>query len=199
MGLKLITPPETFPVSRGEAKAHLREDSGDFDTTIDVMIAAATDYCDGPTGFLGRALIDQTWELVLDKFPCNEVKIPMPPLIEVVSITYDDAAGEAQTLSPSSYLVDAVSEPGWVLPVGSWPSTFSGVNAVRVRFRCGYLDQTASPPVENVPASIKAAIKLIVGNLYQNRETIVVGQSVDQIPLTAEMLLRSKRIHLSMA
>lgn len=209
MSLKLITGPADTPISLEEAKAHLREDSDDFNDEIEAFIEAATDYCDGPQGFLGRAIIDQTWELTLDSFPgCGwsrhgsttaEIKIPMPPLIEIVSIRYDDADGVEQTLATTSYTVDARSEPGWVLPVGSWPTTFSGINAVRIRFRCGYLDQGASPPEENVPGSIKAAIKLIVGNLYANRETIVIGESVSEIPMSAEFLLRRKRFDLSMA
>lgn len=209
MSLRLVSAPQSYPVSLEEAKNHLRETSSEFDDAIEAMIEAAVDYCEG---FLGRALIDQTWQLTLDRFPCgyihshlsnassgHEIKIPNPPLIEVVSIKYDDSAGVEQTLDPSQYTVDSLSEPGWVVPVGSWPSTFSGINAVRIQFRCGYLDQTQSPPIENVPAVIKAAIKLIVGNLYQNRETIVVGEGVSQIPMTAELLLRPKRIHLSMA
>lgn len=201
MALRRITAPETTPVTLVEAKAHLREDSNDYDVLIQALIESAVDYCEGPTGFLGRALIDQTWELVLDAFPDveTEIKIPLPPLIEVVSVKYDDAGGTEQTLDPSAYSVDNASEPGWVLPVGSWPETFDGINAVRVRFRCGYLDQTVSPEVEKVPASIKAAIKLLVGNLYENRETIVIGRISAEIPLTVERLLRTYRIHLSMA
>lgn len=200
MGLRQITEPTEWPITLAEGKAHLRVDYTDDDDMIEELIKSATDYCDGPTGFLGRALIEQTWELVLDAFPDDdeEIKIPMPPLIEVESVKYDDAAGDEQTMSTADYTVDNVSEPGWVLPVGSWPSTFDGVNAVRIRFRCGYLD-SSSPPVENVPGSIKAAIKLILGNLYANRETIILGQTVYEIPLTAERLLRKHRIHLSMA
>lgn len=199
MGLKLITPPAEWPITIEEAKAHLRLDGDDDNALVESLLDGAVDYCDGPTGFLGRALIDQTWELVLDSFPAcdKEIKIPMPPLIEVVSVKYDDGAGEEQTLSSDQYTVDSVSEPGWLLPVGSWPSTYDGVNAVRVRFRCGFLG--GSPLGETVPGAIKAAIKLILGNLYANRETIVLGQSVDEIPQTAQLLMRKYRIHLSMA
>jgi uncharacterized phiE125 gp8 family phage protein len=199
MGLRLISKPEETPVSLDEAKMHLRVDGDDENDLIKSLIEAATDYCDGQGGFLGRALMDQTWELVLDSFPAREIKIPLPPLIEVVSIKYDDGSGAEQTLSETRYTVDATSEPGWVLPVGSWPSTFDGVNAVRIQFRCGYLDQSVSPPTENVPASIKAAIKLILGHLYANRENVVIGQSVAEVPLAAETLLRRYRLYLSMA
>jgi uncharacterized phiE125 gp8 family phage protein len=199
MSLRLITAPEAWPVSLEEAKKHLRVDVDDDNDMIEAMIEAATDYCNGPTGWLGRALVEQTWELVLDEFPDDEIKIPLPPLIAVDFIKYDNAAGEEITMSASDYTVDNVSEPGWVLPVGDWPTTFESVNAVRIQFRCGWPDDGGSPPVQTVPGVIKAAIKLIVGNLYENRETIVVGQTVAEIPMSAKFLLQKYRIHLSMA
>lgn len=198
MALKLITPPADTPVSLTEAKAHLRVDHSDDDVMIGSLIDAVTDHVQGKDGFLGRALIDQTWELVLDEFPENELKIPLPPLIEVLSVKYDDAAGNEQTIDPADYTVDTVSEPGWILPGTTWPATFDGINSVRIQYRAGYLD-TSSPPVAAVPADIKAAMLLMIGTLYAQRETIVVGQSVVEVPWAADVLLRRKRIELSMA
>lgn len=201
MALRLITAPSTTPVTLVEAKAHLNVDHSDDDTLITAMIEAATAHVDGPVGFLGRAIVDQTWELVLDEFPDNEIKLPMPPIIEVVHIKYDDTAGVEQTISPADYTVDNVSEPGWVLPesAGSWPATFDGINAVRVRYRAGYIDTSVSPTVGEVPADIKAAILLYVGSLYGNRETEMIGASVQPMPWSAEQILRRKRHDLSLA
>ena len=201
MALRLITAPAVTPVTLAEAKAHLVVDHSDDDTLIQAYINAATGYCDGPHGFLGRALVDQTWELVLDEFPVNEIRIPLPPLISVVHVKYDDAAGVEQTVSSSTYTVDNVSEPGWILPAssGMWPSTFDGINAVRVRFRAGYIDATVSPVLMAVPPDIRAAILLYVGTLYNGRETEVVGSSVAPMPWSAEQLLRRKRFDLSLA
>lgn len=182
MALKLITAPQTYPVTLAEAKKHLNVDYTDDDDMITTFIAAATSHVDGPVGFLGRALIDQTWELTLDEFPDNEIKIPIPPLIAVESVKYDDTAGVEITIDPQDYTVDAVSEPGWVLPESTWPATFDGINAVRIRFRAGYLDQSVSPVVANVPADIRIAILLYVGTLYANRENEVVGVSVTKMP-----------------
>jgi uncharacterized phiE125 gp8 family phage protein len=199
MALKLITPPASSPITLAEAKAHLNVDYTDDDVLIQTMIDAATAHVDGPVGFLGRAIIDQTWELTLDEFPTAEIVIPMPPLIEVVSVKYDDSSGTEQTISALDYVVDNASEPARVWYATTWPTTFTGINAVRVRFRAGYLDTSVSPAVATVPADIKAAIKLYVGSLYGNRETEMVGASVAPMPWSAEQLLRRKRIDLSMA
>jgi uncharacterized phiE125 gp8 family phage protein len=201
MALRLITPPAGLPVTLDEAKAHLRVDSTDEDLLITALIQAATSHVQH---FLGRALIDQTWELVIDRFPHYhyhrrmEVMLPLPPLIKVVSITYDDPSGVAQVLPESGYTVDDVSEPGWVVPAGMWPATFHGINAVRVRYRAGYLDNN-SPPAASVPPDITAAIRLYVGTLFEHRETEAVGAIVTQMPWAAEQLLRQHRIELSMS
>ena len=193
MALKLITPPVAYPVTLAEAKAHLRVDHNDEDALITTFLAASTDFCEA---FLGRALMPQTWELVLDQFPTNEIKLPKPPLIEVLSVQYDDGAGDLQ--SYTSYSMDNVSEPGWIVPDGSWPGTFDGINAVRIRYRAGYF-VSDSPTDTKVPDDLKAAVLLYMGSLYANRETIITGTIAAQVPWSAEQLLRRKRIDLSMA
>ena len=200
MALRLISPPATLAVTLVEAKRHLRVDHTDDDLLIVAYLQAIIDHVDGKDGMLGRALVDQTWELVLDAFPENEIKIPLPPLIAVLSIKYDDTAGNEFTLDPTLYTVDNVKEPGWVLPDGSWPGTFDGVNSVRIRYRAGFLD-TSSPPVTLVPSDIKNAMLLMVGTLYAQRETTVEGQSIMEVPgiAAAETLLRRKRVEISMA
>ena len=195
MGLKLITPPAELPVTMAEAKEHLRVDVSDDDTTIDLYVRAATGAAEE---WLGRALIDQTWELTLDEFPPNELRIPRPPLIEIVSVIYDDAAGDEQTLNAASYTVDSSSEPGWLTPAsGAWPATFAGINAVRIRFRAGYLDN-ASPAVQNVPDNIRNAILMAAGDYYANRETMIVGQTLTTSTWW-EYLLRPFRVQIGMA
>lgn len=209
MALKLVTAPASEPVTLEQAKQHLREDSDDFNEQIEVFIEAATAYADGPSGFLGRALIDQTWDLYLDAFPAVTVvgtrnvyaiEIPLPPLIEVLGVFYLDSNGAEQTFDAASYTVDDASEPARIVlgSTGSWPTIQEAANAVRVRFRAGYLDQN-SPDAENVPGNIKAAILIMVGDLYQNRESSVIGQTVTKIPWSAEALLRRHRIYLSLA
>lgn len=189
MAKKLITPAEELPVSLVDAKKRLRVDFADEDTVITQLIKSATTYAER---FLGRALVPQTWELTLDAFPANEIKIPLPPLIEVVSIKYDDGAGTEQTLSVSSYSVDSVSQPGWVVPASSWPSTFDGINAVRIRFRAGYVDEN-SPQGHAVPDDIINAIMLRVKADYD------ANQDSEDMRRAAKDLLRPHRVELGLA
>ena len=57
----LVTPPAETPVSRTEAKAHLRVDGTGDDDLIDGLIDAAVAHLDGYTGILGRCMVTQTW------------------------------------------------------------------------------------------------------------------------------------------
>lgn len=202
MALKLVSAPTTYPVTIDQAKLHCRIDSDGEDALVEIYLAAAVAHVDGPDGFLGRALIDQTWDLYLDEFPDDDeaIKIPLPPLISVTGVYYQDADGDETEFSAASYVVDSSRAPATISLADSvaWPSTNDVAAAVRIRFRAGYTDGN-SPATATVPAAIKAAILLTVGSLYEYRETMVIGQTVAQMPWSAEQLLRPYRVHTAMA
>ena len=195
--LRLITAPAVEPISIVEARLHLRMDATGSppahpdDALVTALIKAARQHIDGKTGWLNRALITQTWEVVMDEFPSNEIRIPLPPLQEIVSVKYDDEDGVEQTVSASNYVVDTVSEPGWVVPVSgfAWPGTMDTINAVRVRFKAGYGDAGS-----NVPEAIKAAMLLLIGTWYENRESVSLGAAVADLPFGVDALLTPYRI-----
>lgn len=170
MALKLITAPTVEPISLVEAKAHLRITESTYDDMIEMLIGAVRQSIDGKDGVLQRALVTQTWDLYLDCFPGHEIRIPLPPLQSITHVKYDDADGNEQTVASVDYTVDAVNEPGWVIhdSASAWPTTFDGVNAVRIRFVAGYPPTTDSPPdlTENVPLPIKQAMLLMLRDLW---------------------------------
>lgn len=162
MALTLVTPPAEEPISLADAKAHLRVEHTDDDALIALYITAARQTVDGKDGWLGRALVTQTWDVSLDAFPSGEIELPLQPLQSVASVTYDDVDGAAQTLDPAGYTFDPT---GWIVAGSSgWPATLSAINAVRARFVAGY------GAAADVPAPIRAALLLMVGHLYANRE-----------------------------
>lgn len=176
MTLKLYTGPSVEPITLAEAKLHLRVEHDADDSLISIYITAAREQAEHITG---RALISQTWERVLDAFPALEIELGMPPVQAVSSITYLDATGATQTVSPANYALDNTTLPGWVLPAAtySWPATADTVNAVRVAFTCGYGASGAS-----VPGAVRNWMLLHIGAAYRTRESFVHGQSVSELP-----------------
>jgi uncharacterized phiE125 gp8 family phage protein len=203
MGLKLVTAPAEQPITLAQAKQQCRAtEFTDDDDLIQLFIDASVDFADGPSGFLGRALIDQTWDYYLDEFPASGlIQIPLPPLIEVVGLFYRDGDGNEQEWTSTNYVVDQSGNPGNIsLASGvSWPTPIDESEAVRIRFRAGYLDQSDSPAVESVPGAIKAALLIHVADLYANRESAITGTIVAKLPWSAEALLRRYRFYLGMA
>jgi len=212
MGLKLVNAAVETIISLDEAKAHLRVDHDDDDDLIGALIDAVVSYVEGPRGYLARALAEQTWDLTLDGFPDSGfrggsyrgghhhlhnhhmIEVPLPPLIAVEGVFYRASNGDEIEMSASAYLVDAASEPGRIsLASGQcWPSVCPGLNAVRVRFRAGYLD-TSSPPVFVLPGNIKVALLMFLSTLYENRSESEVGLRAQaiQLPFASAALLKN--------
>jgi uncharacterized phiE125 gp8 family phage protein len=196
MPLRLVIPPASEPVSLDEAKAHLRVDGNYDDGLIGNLITSARKYLDGKDGILGRALVSQTWELVLDTWPtsgcgfaANAVQIPLPPLTGITSVKYFDTDGNEQTFSSANYTIDAVSEPGWiVLDQGvSWPALLNAANVITIRFTAGYA---------TVPEPISQAILLLIGHWYANRENVLTGfrAAAIDVPYTVDALSAPYRL-----
>ncbi len=146
--MKLIMEPTVEPVTLEEVKQHCRVDHSDEDTLIEAYLKAATRYAESTLCW--RAFVEQTLELTLDKFQ-DEIRLPRPPLQEVVSVKYFDKDNTEQTVDTDVYIVDTDSEPGRVIKADgkSWPTDLRQVNAVKVRYKAGY-------PMEEVEAEGEA-------------------------------------------
>lgn len=179
--LERVETPEN-PVSLSLAKKHLREDLDDQDDLIELYIRAAADTIEGPDG-AGIALNSQQWDLWLDCFP-TQIALPIGPLIQVDSITYTDTDGVEQTFLAADYEVDTLK--GRVRPVDgkSWPTTDTVYNAVKVRFTAGYT---------TLPGDLQAAVLLITGHLYEHRVPVIVGESVAEVPFSAQVIIDRHR------
>ena len=126
--------------------------------------------------------------LKCDKFP-KVFKLPRPLLVSVSSIKYVDSGGTEQTLADSVYDVDVYSEPGRVgLAFNqSWPAIRGDINGVEVIYIAGYGAASA------VPEGVKAAMKLLIGHLYEHRES-VSEINMAEVPMAVKSLLSMDRI-----
>lgn len=178
---KILTPPASEPVTLIEAKAHVRVTHNNDDAYITLLIKAAREHVEAMSG---RALMPQTWELYLDAFPLDNIKLAYPPMTSVTHVKYLDTAGALQTILNTDYAVDSISEPGWVMePVNGWPTAGKYANAVVVRFITGYADAAS------VPESLKMAMKLVIGHLYVNRESTISGTIISKLPMGVDTLI----------
>jgi uncharacterized phiE125 gp8 family phage protein len=137
MTTRLITPPAALAVDLTEATAQLRIDGTDMDAMVTAWIEGISAHAEH---YMQRSIITQTWRVTLDKFP-DAIKLYNPPLVSVSYVKYYDVDGVLQTLDPADYVVDSVSEPGYIVPAPdvTWPDTECGrINAVIAEFVCGY-------------------------------------------------------------
>lgn len=180
MRLKLVQPPDDEPVTLDDLKAQTRVDDSAEDVLLSRLIRAAREKLDGRDGFLGRALVTQTWRLELDAFP-PEIILPLPPLQSVDAIVYLDVAGDEVTLDPAAYVVLGAgdSERGRVRPARgtSWPSTWDFPGAVAVTFTAGYGEP------DDVPEPLRAAILMHAAHLFDNARAATQLERVHEVPL----------------
>lgn len=201
MALTRITAPPVQPLTEAQVWNDLKLDlSGspavpatDEQTRVTELIAAATSYLDGRDGILGRCLVTQAWDLTLDGFPSGgkPIRLPLPPIQSVTSITYTDTNGAAQTLSSSVYALSADRDhrPRIHLAYNqSWPETRSIEDAVTVRFVAGYASGNSPEDASAVPEAIKNAMRLLIGHWFENRQAVTFG-AAQEIPLGVRALL----------
>lgn len=195
-GLTVITPPTLEPFDLADMKVHLRVDSDitDEDDLIESLTAAAREWVESYTG---RTLFDTTLEAAFEGYPGRQILLPKPPVIEIVSFKYTDASGVDTTLGVDQYTLDQVySLQPRLVPAYNvvWPSTRWQPSSLRIRYRAGYA-RAGSPDERNlIPASLKAAIKMIVAHLYEHRESVSEGQPLQDVPMGAQWLCRPLRV-----
>ncbi len=137
------------------------------DDLLTALIQASREHVEDITR---RALLSQTWYYYLDAFPDRGfIKLPFGNLQSVTSIKYKDSDGTETTMTVTDeYLVETNGEGigRIVLPDGvSWPSdSLYPSNPVTIEFVCGW---TAA---NLIPQTIRAAVKLILADLWENRE-----------------------------
>jgi len=202
VSLIVKTPPTVEPIGLDEAKAHLRVGIADDDQVIENAIRAARWNLEDKYRI---ACMTQSLVLGLDYFvqadydPYSPVWPIWPagwwlatswwpraspielrwPLQSVTSITYTDPTGNPQTLPAPSYAVDKDSDPPRVMPVVGtlWPTTSPLPNNIKIEFVAGFTDPSL------VPDNIKSALKLIIGDLYENREQSLIGTRLAVVEL----------------
>lgn len=163
------------PITLELAKQHLRVGSATHDDTI---IAAKLDMA-------VAVAEDRTGRIIREKKVAFDVLVPTDaPIVRLVVPT-----ARIERLSVSQILIP---EKDYTLLKDDYESllvTEPQYAGERITFTAivGYDKDT-------IPPSIKAAILLILGTLYDNESDNLVGRSVSELSLTAEKLLLPWRV-----
>ncbi len=220
--LERVTQPSVEPVTLAEAKKHLRTYASDTteDELITRLIKTSRQWAEW---FTGRALVEQTWKLNLDRrigLAPARISVPAPspengygwssgdfnesnagwllrksPVIAITSFVSVDSEGTETEVDSTSYVLESENTK-WprIVPVsGLW----SG-DAFRIIFRAGFAAGLGSPDptpdVSYVPDIYKQAILLHAEAFYDRDEKMMPA-----LIQAAENLLKQERCELGIA
>jgi len=205
---KIITAPTEEPLTVDECRTHLeaqRYDDTNVDDADDAMISAllsaAREHCEN---FLGLSLATRVLEVALDRWPTETVdgttaiELPMGPVREIVDFTVGepDSSSDDTTVDAGAYVLDTYSVPARLVPVSSWPTVTAATNLIKISYLAGYGEDSNGG--EPLPKALRAAILLVLGHLFRNREDSA-EKALASIPLGAEALMRPLRVRVGFA
>lgn len=137
---------------------------------------AAVAHLDGPSGRLGRCLLTQKWRLTVDHCWPPIIPLTLPPISAIDAVSYADEDGEEQTLGESAYRVTGLGT--WLTEVApafgeTWPAVRWQREAITIEFTTGY-----GTGLEDVPAPILQAIRMLAAHWYLNRSPLGSGSEL---------------------
>jgi uncharacterized phiE125 gp8 family phage protein len=159
--IRTVAPDALFTLD--EVKAFCRVDHDDDDLLLASLSDSAVGYFDGYSGILGRCLVSQTWRQDLTGW-ADVLHLPFAPA-SIVSVTYLDGDGAAQTVSSADYEFGTSHLGGFVRMRSSfgYPALQDVVSPVSVTFTTGYGNAAAVPP------AIKTAALMHIAWAYDSR------------------------------
>jgi uncharacterized phiE125 gp8 family phage protein len=202
--LKLITDGQVEPITLEEARLHLRLDTSGSppshpdDSLVTVLITVARQSAEA---YLGRSLVQQTYELALDRFPnpddvTEAINLQVWPVRSITSVQYQDEDDASQTVDAADYVFDTFAKPAELVPLELWPGTKNKANAVKITFVAGHTDND-SPNNYPLPLPIKQAMLLQIGQLYEFREAVSTEDTYE-MPMGSTALLTPYRISMGL-
>jgi uncharacterized phiE125 gp8 family phage protein len=204
--VNVITAPPAEPVSLEDMRLHLKVDAEGSppthpdDSLIEAQISAARVWC---VNYLGYAIVEQQFRLYLDAFPTtgiDTIELPFSKLLSIDAVTYVDENGATQTWAAENYTADTASPQGRLLLNYDidWPDTRQQRQAVQITYTAGYAPSEDSPQDYrvNIDKTIIAAIKLIVGDLYEIRQDTITGTIVNKLKTVENLLHPHRRVRL---
>lgn len=184
----LLAGPAEEPVSLAQMKAHLRVEDEAEDGLIEALIVAARVHVESLTS---RALLAQTWRVVLDGWPASgAIRLPVSPMITLTEIRGYDADGGEHQIGTAQFLSDGQASPARLI----CPATVEGAPVLRERMgiEIDYVAGFGTAP-EDVPADLVQSLKTLAAYWYENRDSVLVSGAGAAVPAGFERLVSAYR------
>ena len=180
----LLAGPAEEPVSLADAKAFLRVDDSAEDALITTLATAARLHVESVTA---RAMLFQSWRLVLDAWPAERtIALPVGPVHELTAVTALDQDDEPHELELGQFSVQA----GRLM----LPRAIDGAPALRERlgleidYVAGYGEDASA-----APADLRHACLVLIGFWFENRDAVIVAGSGAVMPAGFDRLVAPYR------
>jgi len=163
----LVMAPDFQPVTLDEVKEHLRIDYPEMDQDLYLqgLLDSAVDQIEKK---LNRRLITQTVDVLVESWPDVWQILPYGQTQSIGQIECVDVDGNAQVIPQDTYVLYFSGTDSARIVFNdklNLPFILLG-SQITIRLVCGYGDTGAS-----VPASIRAAIKLLVGDMFDGEDS----------------------------
>ncbi|MFN3232933.1 MAG: hypothetical protein ACE363_12365 [Alphaproteobacteria bacterium] len=191
MDLTRTIDPAVEPLSTAEVKDHLRLDGVEEDAPLGALVTSARQACETYTR---RSMITQTWRLRLDSWPgkhmgdawwdgtregsldavferARTLALPRGPMQSITSVTVTDADANQMVIASNGYTASTGLNGRLALRSGqAWPSATAPVDAIEIIYVTGFGDSW-----NDVPASLRHGMMVLVAHLYEHREVFPEG------------------------
>lgn len=161
------TPANEEVISLEEARLHLKVDSQVDDSLITRLIKSARLHIENNYG-VAPSLI--TVKQVADQWPdCDKpAYLLRTPASDLSAEVWRN--GSWATVSGSNFFLDEISRPPRVIPASNSTLEEPDLNKGGIRFK-----YTAGYASGECPEDIRQAMFMLIGSMYENRQTEVVG------------------------
>lgn len=162
MQIVITAQPEPL-VTLDEAKVALGESGNDRNSLIEAFILAAQAELDGPKGWVGISVAEQSVLVIADAFEDPTIRLPGGPIIDPVVVTYLDSDGDEQTLDAAGYVL-SVNGTLSLAAGASWPTPYDQSGAISVAYDVGIPapedDDAADPRISLMKVAIILHVRM---------------------------------------
>lgn len=167
----LIDGPAVEPVSVPEMRAYLRREDGAEDDLLAGLIKAARLMVEAASR---RILVAQRWQVVLDRWPPGRViDLPLAPLMSVDRVRLYDPQDAGADVPLGSVDLDPMADPPRLIVDDAVPEPGRARRGIAIDLWAGF-----GAAAEDVPASLRLAVKIMVAHWFENRGDVAGAQTL---------------------